>query len=183
VGFLRALLPSPRTLLLLGAVIAGVIVVVAAGHQHRSTTTAQAPTVPAGQVDFTGTGDIHFGTTLSDLERTHGLIRRPDSCAPSITDTPLVTPVFVDNKLALMWVNAPLHTPEGITVGSPVNQVRSVYPGATDMPTPANGLPAIMVTRNDRAYLFLYSADKVEKMLVGYQQYIQQLYQSGGDTC
>jgi hypothetical protein len=183
VAFLRALLPSPRTLLLLGAVIVGVILLVSAGRD-RTRHPSQTPSVPAGQVNFTGTGDIHFGTTTALLQRDHGLIRKPDSCSPSITDTPLISPVFVDNKLALMWIKAPLHTPEGITVGSPVNQVRAVYPQATAMPAPPAGqLPAIMVSQNDRAYLFLYSGEKVAKVLVGLQQYVQQLYQSGGDTC
>ncbi len=40
-----------------------------------------------------------------------------------------------------------------------------------------------MVGKNDRAYLFLYSGEQVTKMLVGYRQQAEELYNSGGDTC
>jgi hypothetical protein len=183
VKWLLGLLPSPRTLLLLGGVLVAVIVLASTAHD-RGRQVRAAPTVPAGQVDFTGTGDIHFGATAGEVSRDHGLIQRPGDCGRTITDMPQVSPVFVDDKLALLWVNAPLHTPEGITVGSPVSQVRAAYPQASAVPAPDAGrYPAIMVTRDDRAYAFLYSGDRVEKVIVGLRQYVEQLYQAGGDAC
>lgn len=181
---LSALIPSRRTLFILAGVLVAIVVVIAGARHHDRAAAPAQPTVPAGQVDFTGTGDIHFGDTSSTLARQHGLVRKPGDCGPTLPDAPQVSPVFVDDKLALLWVNAPLHTPEGITVGSPVHQVRAVYPNATDLPAPgADRYPGIMVVRADRAYLFLYADDQVQKVIVGLKQYVEDLYQSGGDTC
>jgi hypothetical protein len=174
-------LPSFRALAIMAAV--GVVTVVGL-VEHRKEGDTPTTRTPAGVVNFSGVDDVHFGATSRELTRDHGLTRRPQDCAPILPKQSLVSPVLVDDKLVLLWVNPPLHTPEGITVGSPVSQVRAAYPQAQQLPAPAlDQYPALMVTSSDRAYLFLYSDNAVRKLLVGYRKDAEQLYRSGGDTC
>ncbi len=170
-------------MLLLVAVV-GLTTIGAVTHRTDSDRQSAAGDTPANVVDYTGTDGVKFGTTSGDLARQYGLTRKAGDCAPSLPGHPLVSPVFVNDKLALLWVSAPAHTPEGITVGSTVSQVQAAYPQATRLAAPsAYQYPGLMATSGDKAYLFLYSGEQVSKMIVGYQQYVQQLYQSGGDTC
>ena len=171
-----------RTLILLGATIAVVSIGAVVHHENGDTAPARNP---AGVVSFTGIEDVQFGTSSRELARDHGMVRRPEDCGPTLPRLSLVTPVLVNDKLALLWVSPPVHTPEGITVGSPVSQVRSAYPQATEVSPPSLGqYPALLVSQDDRAYLFLYSQDQVvRKLLVGYRDAVEQLYRSGADTC
>lgn len=179
--------PSRRLLLLIVAPVLGLVVVIGAAA-NRSAETRAGPSgspAPTGDVvDYNGVAGIRFGTTSAELTRDHGMLTRPGDCGPRLPAMPQLSLVLVDDKLALVWVSPPVHTPEGITVGSPVSAVRSAYPQAVELPPPAaNQYPGLMVTRDDRAYLFLYSGTEVRKVIVGFEQYARQLYASGGDTC
>jgi hypothetical protein len=179
--------PSRRLILLIVAPVLGLIVIIGAAA-NRNEERRAGPTgspAPTGEVvDYNGVGGIRFGTTSASLSRDYGMLTRPGDCGPRLPTMPQVSPVLVDDKLALVWVSAPVHTPEGITVGSEVSAVRKAYPQGVEMPPPtANQYPGILVTQGDRAYLFLYSDNQVRKVIVGFEQYAKQLYASGGDTC
>jgi hypothetical protein len=95
-----------------------------------------------------------------------------------------VDPLFVDDRLVLLWLDAPVHTPEGVRVGSSVDEVHKAYPKATELaPTGPYRFPGIMATNGDKAYLFLYDGSTVRKEIVGYQTYVQQVFDAGFAPC
>ena len=81
---------------------------------------------PAGSVeiiDLNGLRNIEFGDTEDELTR-RGILRTSlDACGPMLAGHDTVSPVFVDDRLVLLWVGDPMRTPEGITAGSPVDEV------------------------------------------------------------
>src|SRR6185436_18478234 len=96
---------------------------------------------------------------------------------PQLVDVPKVSPIFVDDRLVVLWAEPPMHTPEGLGVGSPVDRVRAAYPGGTYR------FDGLLVTRGDRAYLFLHDTATVRKLIVGYVQYAKLLFDQGYSAC
>jgi hypothetical protein len=174
----RLPLPRLRTVLVVGvvgaAVVAGAMFV---RHRHAGSGGTEV-------VNYSGVGDIKFGQTSVELTAKHGLASDPNGCVPRFGDAAHVDPVFVDDKLVLLWLEPPAHTPEGVRVGSPVTAVRKAYPKATDLAPPGPYRYAgIMATSGDKAYLFLYDGGVVRKEIVGYQSYAQELFTSGPNPC
>jgi hypothetical protein len=136
-------------------------------------------------VDFEGIGDIDFGATKADLARRGLLITPAEACGPRLAGLGEVSPVFAGERLALLWVNPPLTTPEGVGVGSSLGAARAAYPQATALTAPAGsyGYDGLMVTRGDRAYLFLHDGQTVKKSVAGYAEQVRLLFDEGFGTC
>jgi hypothetical protein len=137
-------------------------------------------------IDHRGLPDIPFGADRAELERRLGLTEAPGACAPRLPDRPEVSPVFDDrDRLVLMWANPPLQTPDGIMVGTPVETVRDTYPDAQRLPAPpgTQRFDGLLVPVDDRAYLFLHDGTEVQKVIVGYADYVRLLFDEGFGTC
>lgn len=133
-------------------------------------------------VTFQGLGDVHFGDSTAALAAGHGFKNDPAACTRTFSDLPGVDPVVAADKLVLMWVSAPVHTPEGITVGSDVSAVRAAYAGEQDLTSP-HAYPGILVVKQDKAFLFLHDGKTVQKEIAGYADYVRRLYTEGFGAC
>jgi hypothetical protein len=158
---------------------------------------ATPPTAPATQaasrdpdvIDFGGLRDIRFGASLRQLTAA-GVVAADDgaACGPRFTEIQEASPVFKGDELVLIWANPPLRTPEGIMVGSSLDEARQAYPSAISL-TPPDGsttFPGLLITGgDDQAYLLLYDPDRerVEKLIVGYERYAGQLFFNGFGSC
>ncbi|NUT35137.1 MAG: hypothetical protein HOV79_18945 [Hamadaea sp.] len=155
-------------------------------HKAPGTTqTAQSGTQALDVVTFSGVADIEFGDTLKEVDAAHDIDLPIGGCALTINGVDGVDPVFSGDKLVLMWIHAPVHTPEGIMEGSSVAAVRSAYGNEIDLTAPegSHAFPGILVTKDDRAYLFLHDGKTVRKEIVGYTDYVQRLYEQGFGAC
>ncbi len=160
------------------------ILVIARDHHTRLAGFEQSTTVAGGQdvVTFEGVGDVHFGDPVGALAASHGFKDDPSACTRTFSDLQGVDPVVADDKLVLMWVEPPVHTPEGIAVGSAVSAVRQAYPGGVDL-AGAHAYPGIMVVKQDKAFLFLHDGKTVKKEIAGYADYVRRLYTEGFGAC
>ncbi|MCP2322529.1 hypothetical protein HDA40_001036 [Hamadaea flava] len=136
-------------------------------------------------VTFSGIADVKFGDTVADLTVEHGLTKQPGACVMRFGDLAGVDPVFVEDRLVLLWAHAPVRTPEGISEGSPVDAVRRAYSGEVELTPPAgsHAYPGIMVKQGDSAYLFLHDGTTVRKEIAGYADYVQRLYTDDFGAC
>ncbi|MEV4623404.1 hypothetical protein AB0J74_32435 [Asanoa sp. NPDC049573] len=146
-----------------------------------NTSTATA----AHTVDFEGVGDVHLGQRDADLTRVGALAHPAAACGPTLTTTSAADPVFADGRLVLLWAHTPLTTPEGVGEGTPLTTVRSTYPQATAMATPAGShqFDGLMVTSGDRAYLFMHDGHTVRKVVVGFAEPVRRLFAHGVGNC
>ncbi|MGH3682231.1 MAG: hypothetical protein ACRDT2_18500 [Natronosporangium sp.] len=132
-----------------------------------------------------GLAEIRFGDTRAALERDHGLVQEPGDCTPRLPEQPALSPVFDGDRLVLLWVDPPLHTPAGLAVGSPVETVRAAHASAEDLPAPVDPFQfhALIVTVDDRAYLFLHDRAQVQKLIVGFDRYARLVHQERFGVC
>jgi hypothetical protein len=154
---------------------------------HRVGPTATAPTAGVtgpDVVSLAGTGDIRFGQTAEELAQRHGLRAVPDACMPRFTDPAYVHPILVDGRLAILTLEPPARTPEGVAVGAGTATVRRTYPGATELAPPhPYAYSGLLSTSGEVGYLFLCSDGVVRKVLVGYTGYLKQVFEAGFPTC
>jgi len=192
VRFLRSLVPRPGlTLVAVAAVIVLGLVLGVHRIQRKppaaappSTNPSAEPTSDPDTVSFTGTGDVRFGQTAAELTSRHGLHTVPSACMPRFADLTQVRPILVDGKLAVLTLEPPAHTPEGIAVGASIAAVRRSYPGATELSSPQPyAYSGVLATNGEMGYLFLYTGDTVQRELVGYSRYLRQLFAAGFPTC
>jgi hypothetical protein len=171
-----------------------VLVLVAIGLVAGCSTTAAESDSPvtaaaAGKqvdvVDFEGIGDIDFGATKADLTSRGLLITPAEACGPRLAGFGDVSPVFAGERLALLWVNPPLATPEGVGVGSSLADVKAAYPQATALTAPegSHSYDGLLVTHDDRAYLFLHDGQSVKKSVAGYAEQVRLLFDEGFGAC
>jgi hypothetical protein len=160
------------------------ILVIARGHQTRPAAFEEHTALQDRHdvVTFDGVGDVHFGDSVGALAASHGFKDDPSACTRTFSDLQGVDPVVADDKLVLMWVDPPVHTPEGIAVGSAVSAVRQAYPGGTDV-AGEHAYPGIMVVKQDKAFLFLHDGKTVKKEIAGYADYVRRLYTEGFGAC
>ncbi|SCE83678.1 hypothetical protein GA0070612_1467 [Micromonospora chokoriensis] len=143
---------------------------------------------PAGSVeiiDLNGLRNIEFGDTEDELTR-RGILRTSlDSCGPMLVGHDTVSPVFMEDRLVLLWVGDPMRTPEGITAGSPVDQVWARYPEVTRLAAPqgTHRLDGLLARSGDRAYLFLHDGRTVRKTIAGYADWARRLFDEGTGPC
>lgn len=143
---------------------------------------------PAGSVeiiDLNGLRNIEFGATEDELTQ-RGILRTSlDACGPMLIGHDTVSPVFMEDRLVLLWVGDPMRTPEGITVGSPVDQVWARYQLVTrlDAPQGTHRLDGLLARSGDRAYLFLHDGRTVRKTIAGYADWARRLFDEGVGPC
>lgn len=131
---------------------------------------AAAATDNADVVHLDGVRDIRLGQSARDLIRRGALETEEQGCGLRFASLSTANPVFDEDRLVLLWINPPLRTPEGVTVGTPVDKVRTRYPQREELDAPADTyrFDGMLVTRDDRAYLFLHDGATVKKTIVGY---------------
>ncbi|HEY2950175.1 MAG TPA: hypothetical protein VGJ53_17540 [Micromonosporaceae bacterium] len=159
-----------------------------AGADRDATPAARAKTATTYGPDVVhpgGVQNVQFGDTMAQLEQRGEIVRDPGGCGPRLAGVPNASPVFANGRLVLVWAYLPLHTPEGIAVGSPVPTVRAAYPHLLPLTAPAGTyrFDGLMMVTGDRAYLFLHDGHTVQKLVVGYRAYAQRLFDDGFGTC
>ncbi|MEU3457756.1 hypothetical protein ABZ671_29820 [Micromonospora sp. NPDC006766] len=143
------------------------------------------PVGAAEVISLDGLRNAEFGTTEQELTR-RGILRTDvAACGPTLTGHGSVSPIFVDNRLVLLWLDDPMSTPEGITVGTPVAAVRAAYPSATELAAPQRTyrFDGLLARDGDRAYLFLHDGATVRKIIAGYADWAQRLFNEGYGPC
>ncbi|WP_329106141.1 hypothetical protein OG792_00115 [Micromonospora sp. NBC_01699] len=161
-----------------------------------ASTSGSAPTAPDNPaaetfgpdvVHLSGVRNISFGDTEGELTA-RGVLQieaEPADCAAQIAGLDTVGPVFDRERLVLMWVSPPMHTPEGVTVGTSVNTVHARYPAATALIAPQGTyrFDGLLAREGDRAFLFLHDGRVVRKTIAGYAAYAQKLFDEGFGLC
>ncbi|MER7334471.1 MULTISPECIES: hypothetical protein [unclassified Micromonospora] len=143
---------------------------------------------PAGAVDVVGLhglGNVEFGDTEDELTR-RGILRTDvDACGPSLAGHDTTSPIFVEDRLVLLWLGDATRTPEGVTAGSPVDEVWSRYPSVRELAAPhgTHRFDGLLARQGDRAYLFLHDGRAVRKIIVGYAEWAQRLFEEGHSPC
>nr|WP_162854367.1 hypothetical protein [Verrucosispora sp. SN26_14.1] len=165
--------------LLLAAAISG------SGPMPPDTIAVREPVAAASIVDLDGLSDVDFGDTEDDLAR-RGMLRTDvDACGPTLAGHEMISPVFIDDRLVLLWAGDPVRTPEGIAAGSPITQVRASYPEvrALHAPPGTHRFDGLFARHGDRAYLFLHDGDTVRKIIAGYADWAHRLFVEGHGPC
>ncbi|RGC65184.1 hypothetical protein C5N14_30020 [Micromonospora sp. MW-13] len=146
---------------------------------------AGRPARPAEVVDLRGLRNVEFGDTEADLTRRGILRAEVDACGPTLAGHEEASPIFVDDRLVLLWLDDPVRTPEGVTVGTPVDQVRARYARVSrlDAPHGTYRFDGLLARRGDRAYLFLHDGRTVRKIIAGYADWARRLFAEGYGPC
>jgi hypothetical protein len=132
-----------------------------------------------------GLAQIQVGDARAGLARDRGLTQRAGDCAPRLPDHPAASPVFDNDRLVLLWADPPLHTPEGIAVGTPVTTLHEVHPEGEHLPAEpgTHRFDGVLVADGAHAYLFLHDGTTVQKMIVGSAEHARLLFDEGFGTC
>lgn len=136
-------------------------------------------------VTYDGVRELRFGDTERDLTDRGVVIRDAPDCGPQVVASTGIGPVFIDGRLALVWADPPLHTPEGISVGDSLAATRAAYPGATELTAPrgSHRFDGLLAAHGDRAYLFLHDGRTVQKLIAGYERHARALFRQGFAGC
>jgi hypothetical protein len=141
---------------------------------------------PENVIDFVGLPQLTIGSPLSELTAAGLVATAGAACGPNFPSQTAASPVFADGALVLIWAYPPLHTPEDVMVGTPVDRARNVYPGAEELTPPAGshqyrGL--LVLGPDDLVYLLLHDGSQVQKLIVGVQRYARLLVDTGFGAC
>ncbi|MEU4566263.1 hypothetical protein [Micromonospora sp. NPDC023956] len=136
-------------------------------------------------IDLHGLAGVEFGDSRRELTERGVLREVAESCGPTLVGHETVSPVFHQGRLVLLWVSAPVRTPEGVTIGTPVRELRSRFPSLArlDAPDGTYRFDGLLARRGDRAYLFLHDGRTVRKTIAGYADYAQRLFDEGHGPC
>ncbi|WP_433388503.1 hypothetical protein [Micromonospora sp. KLBMP9576] len=136
-------------------------------------------------VDLNGLRDVEFGDTETELSR-RGILRSDvDACGPTLVGYDATSPIFVGDRLVLLWLGEATRTPQGVTAGMAIGQARARYPAARELDAPQGmyRLDGLLARHGDRAYLFLHDGRAVKKIIVGYADWAQRLFHEGHSPC
>ena len=158
------------------------------GLTAATVVTQSTPPVEVNDSDVVtaqGLADVQVGDTRAELARDHDMAQGPGDCAPRLPDHPAVSPVFDDDLLVLLWAEPPLHTPEGITVGTPVTTLQEIHPDAERMTAEPGTyrFDGVLAPAGAQAYLFLHDGRAVQKVIVGSTEHARLLFDVGFGTC
>ncbi|WP_425413402.1 hypothetical protein [Micromonospora pallida] len=152
-----------------------------------------SPIVPADPIgptvdeviDLNGLAGAEFGDSQRELAERGILQEAAESCGPTLVGHETASPIFYDDRLVLLWVSAPVRTPEGVTVGTPVDDLPAHFPSLARLGAPKGTyrLDGLLAQRGDRAYLFLHDGRTVRKTIAGYAEYAQRLFAEGYGPC
>lgn len=161
---------------------------VASGPGRKLDAPVPPATSPAGPPDVIhpyGLRGIEFGASEQELTRQGVLLPRTMACGPRLTGLATVSPVFADDRLVLLWTSPPMRTPEGVAVGTTIDDVHRAYPDlvALDAPRGSYRFDGLLTTGGDRGYLFLHDGRIVRKLIAGYAEYARKLFDEGFGTC
>lgn len=150
-----------------------------------SPTTDVAPAYGPHVVHYQGVRELRFGDTERDLTDRGIIVRDVPQCGPRMATPTGVGPVFIDGRLALVWADPPLHTPEGISVGDDLSTARAAYPSAQELaaPTGSHRFNGLIANHGDRAYLFLHDGRIIQKLIAGYAKPARTLFEQGLSGC
>jgi hypothetical protein len=145
-----------------------------------------AATTDPNVISFEGTHGVRIGQSIEELTAAGAMAPASPGCARPFSDFSYADPVFDNEKLAFIWAYPPLHTPEGVMVGTEVAALHDAYPTAERL-TPPAGSPtfdgALVRNPNGVAYLILHDGDTVQKLIVGREDSLRMLYTNRLDTC
>jgi hypothetical protein len=157
-----------------------------AGTPSTSTVSTAGSARTDDVIDFTGLPEIRIGATLAELTQAGLIDTNAPGCGPQLRTEPTASPVFTDGRLVLLWAYPPLHTPEGIRVGSSLAAARTAYPKAVTLTRSpeSHEYPGLLVIGPDNlAYLFLHDSGWIEKVIVGEESYVKLLFNTGFGSC
>ncbi|MDG4794447.1 hypothetical protein [Micromonospora sp. WMMD1082] len=143
------------------------------------------PVAAATVVDLDGVADIDFGDSESELTR-RGILRTDvDACGPTLAGHDMISPIFIEDRLVLLWAGDPVRTPEGIAAGTPTAEVMASYPTVRKLRAPQGTyrFDGLLARDGDRAYLFLHDGRTVRKVIAGYADWAQRLFVEGHAPC
>ncbi|MGW5669900.1 hypothetical protein [Micromonospora sp. NPDC003776] len=148
----------------------------------------EVPTRPVGAAEVVGLNGLRnaeFGTTEEELTRRGVLRTEVTACGPTLAGHGSASPIFVDDRLVLLWLDDPMSTPEGISVGTPVAAVRAAYPSAVGLSAPQGTyrFDGLLARDGDRAFLFLHDGTTVRKIIAGYADWARRLFDEGYGPC
>ncbi|WP_344128552.1 hypothetical protein [Luedemannella flava] len=148
----------------------------------QPTSASTDPTV----ISYEGTNGVRIGQTVAELTEA-GLLASPTpGCSRRFAGIDYADPVFDHDRLAFIWAYPPLHTPEGVMVGTAIADLNRAYPNAERL-TPPAGSPtfdgALVRNPNGVAYLILHDGLAVQKLIVGAENAVRMLYTQRLDTC
>lgn len=165
------------------------------GTSRADLTRPPSPSVPSTSpetttdpnvISFEGTHGVRIGQSIDELTAAGAMAPASPGCARHFSDFSYADPVFDEEKLAFIWAYPPLHTPEGVMVGTKVAALHNAYPTAERL-TPPAGSPtfdgALVRNPNGVAYLILHDGDSVQKLIVGREDAVRMLYTNRLDTC
>jgi hypothetical protein len=136
-------------------------------------------------VSLDGLDNAEFGATEEELTRRGVLRTDVAACGPTLAGHASVSPVFVEDRLVLLWLDQPTSTPEGISAGTPVDKVRDAYPAAVELAAPrgAYRFDGLLARDGDRAYLFLHDRATVRQVVAGYADWARRFFAEGYGPC
>ncbi|TCB98880.1 hypothetical protein E0H26_05520 [Micromonospora zingiberis] len=143
------------------------------------------PVASVTVVDLDGLADVDFGDTEAELTR-RGILRTDvDACGPTLAGHDMVSPIFIEERLVLLWAGDPARTPEGITAGTPIAEVQASYPSVRELHAPqgTHRFDGLLARDGDRGYLFLHDGHTVHKIIAGYASWAQRLFVEGHGPC
>ncbi|SBT52777.1 hypothetical protein [Micromonospora narathiwatensis] len=159
--------------------------VAGSGVRPQGSDVSAWPVGAAEVVSLDGLRNAEFGVTEAELTRRGVLRTELDACGPTLAGHGSVSPIFVDERLVLLWLDEPMSTPEGITVGAPVAEVRVAYPSAVELAAPpaTYRFDGLLARHGDRAYLFLHDGTTVREIIAGYADWARRLFDEGYGPC
>lgn len=135
-------------------------------------------------VQLQGVRDVRFGSTRTELDKR--LAKTVAQCNSRVTDLPNGSLVFAaDERLVLLWFDAPLRTPEGISTASTLDAARKAYPQAKELKAPEGSyrFDGLLVSDGDHGFLFLHDGKTVRKAVAGYTLFLDRLFNTGFGAC